>query len=115
MSAIDDLVKRLRRAAETVQLRMMAPQQERALFEDAANSLERLETERTRLCVCGEQMLTHACPKELRRVTAERDALRATLAVAAPWVCPECGPHVRVDEDGCCATCGADVVRSGGG
>jgi hypothetical protein len=24
--------------------------------------------------------------------------------------CPECGPHVRADEDGCCATCGADCV-----
>jgi len=24
------------------------------------------------------------------------------------FVCPECGPHVPADEDGCCATCGAD-------
>lgn len=26
------------------------------------------------------------------------------------WNCPECGPHVAVDEDGCCSTCGADAV-----
>lgn len=24
------------------------------------------------------------------------------------FVCPECGPLVSVDEDGCCAMCGAD-------
>lgn len=26
------------------------------------------------------------------------------------WNCPECGPHVAVDEDGCCSSCGADAV-----
>jgi len=24
--------------------------------------------------------------------------------------CPECGPGIRIDEDGCCATCGADAT-----
>ena len=24
------------------------------------------------------------------------------------FCCPECGPHVPADEDGCCATCGED-------
>ena len=24
------------------------------------------------------------------------------------WTCPECGPCVAADEDGCCAMCGAD-------
>ena len=24
--------------------------------------------------------------------------------------CPQCGAHVKADEDGCCATCGADCV-----
>lgn len=24
--------------------------------------------------------------------------------------CPECGPHVAADEDGCCAACGTDCV-----
>jgi hypothetical protein len=27
--------------------------------------------------------------------------------------CPECGPFVEVDEDGCCVTCGADSTGSG--
>lgn len=27
--------------------------------------------------------------------------------------CPQCGPGVRIDEDGCCATCGADAVGEG--
>jgi hypothetical protein len=25
------------------------------------------------------------------------------------FVCPDCGPHVSADEDGCCATCGRDA------
>lgn len=25
------------------------------------------------------------------------------------WKCPECGPGVASDEDGCCSTCGADL------
>ncbi len=42
-------------------------------------------------------------------------ALAAQLARAAPWVCPDCGPHARIDEDGCCATCGADCQHSATG
>lgn len=26
------------------------------------------------------------------------------------FVCPDCGPHTKVDEDGCCAYCGADTT-----
>lgn len=26
------------------------------------------------------------------------------------FVCPECGPRVMADEDGCCATCGRDCT-----
>jgi len=25
------------------------------------------------------------------------------------WRCPDCGPGVAADEDGCCANCGADL------
>ncbi len=31
-------------------------------------------------------------------------------AKAEHFRCPECGPHVRADEDGCCSTCGADCA-----
>lgn len=27
------------------------------------------------------------------------------------FVCPNCGPHVRADEDGCCGTCGRDTTE----
>lgn len=27
--------------------------------------------------------------------------------------CPSCGPDVAIDEDGCCAMCGADAVGEG--
>jgi hypothetical protein len=30
----------------------------------------------------------------------------------ATW-CPQCGPRVAVDEDGCCASCGADATGDG--
>jgi hypothetical protein len=39
----------------------------------------------------------------------ERDATKARLDAIAPHVCPECGPNTRVDEEGCCALCGADT------
>jgi hypothetical protein len=32
--------------------------------------------------------------------------------VQGSW-CPECGPDVKVDEDGCCAHCGADACGRG--
>ena len=35
--------------------------------------------------------------------------MEARLAVAARHCCPSCGPHVLVDEDLCCAYCGADT------
>ncbi len=49
---------------------------------------------------------------ERRAEAAEAQVTRLTeqLDRIAPMVCPECGPHVRVDEDGCCATCGADAA-----
>lgn len=34
------------------------------------------------------------------------------LSVAAPYHCPTCGPHVKVDEDECCAACGDDCERT---
>ena len=39
--------------------------------------------------------------------------LQAKLDRVAPCVCPECGPNVAVDEDGCCVTCGADAAVGG--
>jgi len=32
---------------------------------------------------------------------------------AGSFTCPTCGPHVKADEDGCCATCGADCKMEG--
>lgn len=59
-------------------------------------------------------------PKDLDRDTRAALALRACLvevfgnpdvAVWIEWfVCPTCGPRVAADEDGCCATCGADCT-----
>lgn len=49
---------------------------------------------------------------------SERDRLRAEnaklryLAKRAHFICPECGPHVSTDEDGCCVTCGADCDKN---
>lgn len=35
-----------------------------------------------------------------------------TIYVDQSW-CPQCGPHVQMDEDGCCQTCSADAVGPG--
>jgi hypothetical protein len=40
----------------------------------------------------------------------EQERLQAELDKVAPWTCPICGPHVKVDEDGCCVHCGADAA-----
>lgn len=53
------------------------------------------------------------CGLEQRSPTVA-DVLRwnAALNRAAPMVCPTCGPNAKIDEDGCCVTCGADCVVS---
>jgi hypothetical protein len=43
-------------------------------------------------------------------IKTEAEAARYRAALCAPWSCPECGDHVMVDEDGCCATCGRDAA-----
>ena len=45
----------------------------------------------------------------------ERDRLREVVRTLKPWDCPDCGPMIRIDEDGCCATCGRDAVLGGDG
>jgi hypothetical protein len=44
-----------------------------------------------------------------RQAEAEVERLRKVLDAAAPHICPTCGPHAKVDEDGCCRACGADT------
>lgn len=36
------------------------------------------------------------------------------LTEKEPWhsLCVECGPNVKLDEDGCCGTCGGSAVGS---
>ncbi len=48
-----------------------------------------------------------AAQEEIRRLQGfGQEEWRGTL-------CPECGPSVRVDEDGCCSTCGIDAMGLG--
>jgi hypothetical protein len=49
-------------------------------------------------------------PLECNRLRAELARLSEIIARIAPCRCPTCGPGVRIDEDGCCATCGSDTV-----
>jgi hypothetical protein len=42
--------------------------------------------------------------------TAQR--LRRMVRAFCPMDCPDCGPYVLVDEDGCCVTCGSDAIDS---
>ena len=40
-------------------------------------------------------------------VTEKQAAICRFMGFKEIFVCPECGPLVSADEDGCCATCGA--------
>jgi hypothetical protein len=43
---------------------------------------------------------------EVERLAASRDRWRAAAGRTAYTLCPECGPAVQADEDGCCICCG---------
>ena len=60
-------------------------------------------------CVCADRPDT---PEEMERLRTRLAECEAALRVAAPWSCPSCGDHVRVDEDGCCVGCGRDATRA---
>lgn len=47
--------------------------------------------------------------RRLQRVAADRAGAVVEPKYAVSPQCPECGPVKKVDEDGCCASCGADV------
>jgi hypothetical protein len=54
--------------------------------------------------------LQQCCEAQRAALADERQRLRRLL----PMDCPECGPMVVIDEDGCCVTCGADATDSRG-
>lgn len=61
--------------------------------------------------------LRTAAEARATQAEAERDALNERIAeaerrlrMAAPWSCPTCGPHIKIDQDACCVTCGADAA-----
>lgn len=73
---------------------------------------------------CGETVKTEAsatqtlalwqhwnwtCPKRAHAGDAEAQGWQHPVA-AEYFICPECGPRVPVDEDGCCRMCGADCA-----
>ena len=57
-----------------------------------------------------------AMADEVERLRASRARWSVAAGIAADTLCPQCGLGVRVDEDGCCRTCGAtatgDAVES---
>jgi len=61
----------------------------------------------------------HALLRLLDALAAAVDALdewekeRAAELAGGSFTCPTCGPRVKADEDGCCATCGEDCKMEG--
>ena len=51
------------------------------------------------------------CEKAVATIAKLEGALREHR----PWDCADCGPMVKIDEDGCCATCGRDATHITGG
>ncbi len=68
-----------------------------------------------RVCRERDTLLLRYEAAVLRAEAAERALAEAVkhLDLIAPMVCPECGPHRAIDEDGCCVTCGADCALRG--
>ena len=55
-----------------------------------------------------------ATPEDItaRAIAAMRAVLEGHLAEErVRTLCPECGPNVKIDEDGCCTACGCDVAE----
>lgn len=59
-----------------------------------------------------ENLPAHLAPPEfVQRQVQRAKTYAATVPAQRPgesWRCPECGPDAKIDEDGCCAQCGAD-------
>lgn len=60
----------------------------------------------------SETLPAHLAPPEFVRRQVQRAKMYASTVPAQrpgeSWRCPECGPGAKIDEDGCCAQCGAD-------
>lgn len=68
---------------------------------------------------CGRKVLAFALnahkegsPADGRWRTWLSEECRDEVEVGGSW-CPQCGPHVAVDDDGCCQTCGATALGEG--
>lgn len=56
---------------------------------------------------CDEQPMHDTCPGRIARAALAEMARLEAVPVAEPYFkCDTCGPHVIVDEDGCCVQCG---------
>lgn len=83
---------------------------------DAVNALPELLDEVERL----QSRMSEECERR-RELEAENAELKASVKMLQgfsqeEWrgtLCPECGPSVPVDEDGCCTTCGIDAMGLG--
>ena len=65
--------------------------------------------------VCRHEVIRHAPLPDAAALQAEIERLRSHIRATGPdmhAVCPECGPHVRIDEEWCCGVCGADCSTS---
>lgn len=51
-------------------------------------------------------------PTPEERALEFANAVAATRLEAPHFICPDCGPGVIPDEDGCCQTCGATTLMS---
>ena len=60
----------------------------------------------------GELLNDLETPNHAVAVAAMRAVLEGHLAEErVRTLCPECGPNVKIDEDGCCTACGCDVAE----
>jgi len=115
----DERARDVRMAAEATRKLALCQEQRDRWYASAGQRQDELNEAHLALAwVCGslpfesESLPAHlAPPKFVRRQVARAKAYASTCPAQRPgeqWLCPECGPGARVDEDGCCATCGED-------
>lgn len=59
---------------------------------------------------CPQGLFARHVPLYRRAEPAPEPKDDGTIFAGERWECPDCGIGVKADEDGCCATCGADCA-----
>ena len=93
---------------------LVTTRNQQAAMDEAYAKIKELQAELTTTlqdCKRSNTALNEA-EDEIEQQVAKIKEMEGLLDQTAPYSCPLCGPHVMIDEDECCASCGTDCLRS---